>query len=534
MKRVDCRLRPPGALLSILAAAGVLLAGCQTAPQSRLTVASSGRISSLDPAQASTVNTTQLISALGDPLYRLRRDGSLEPRLAADRPEISADRRRVTIPLRTDVLFHDGTRFDAEAMAFSLRRFLRIGTLSYVVGDRIQAVEVVDPHTLRLVLNRPSTSLEGLLTAINLTPISPTAYADHRDQFLHDRFIGTGPYRLSRFTEHHQRLEPFDQYWGQQPRNNGLDLITLSNSTALFGALRSGEVDLLLSASIDEDQRHTLHQESLAGDLHEAVGPAMEIGYVTLLSNSEPFQDASLRRALAMSLNRKEISDRVSYGLRRPLRALIPPSLPGGQRNAWPGHNPAKARQLLSKAGYCNGRQLRFPFTFRSNVPADKLMALTWQAQVQRDLSDCLAVDLDGVESTTVYRQLGEGAFKAVMLDWRGTYPDPEAYLTPLLSCTTVEAKTCEEGEAAISGSFWSAPGLQQALLQSDSLRGTPRLKALQQVETLSADGSAYIPVWLNAPRAWAQTSLKPPQFDGSGQLLLSELERIAAPVREH
>ena len=501
--------------------------GCQAPPPtSRITVASAGRISSLDPAQASTLGATQLISALGDPLYRLKRDGSLEPRLAASAPVLSDGGRTVTVPLRTDVRFHDGTPFNAAAMAFSLRRFLEIGTLSYVVGDRIAAVEEADSHTLRLRLSRPSTSLQGLLTSINLTPISPTAYSNHQDRFLHDRFVGTGPYKLTRFSEHQQRLEPFAQYWGEAPRNNGLDLITLSNSTALYGALRSGEVDLLLSASIDEDQRHTLHERASAGELHESVGPAMEIGYITLLSNREPFQDPNLRRALAVSLNRSEISERVSYGLRRPLRALVPPSLAGGVMAPWPEHNPEQARKLLQAAGYCNGSTLRFPLTFRSNVPADKLLALTWQAQVQRDLSDCLVLDLDGVESTTIYRQLGEGAFKAVMLDWRGSYPDPEAYLTPLLSCTSVEGNICMEGEAAISGSFWSAPGLQTALLKSDTLTGDARRSALDRVDHLSADGAAYIPVWLDSPRAWAQLTLNPPRFDGSGQLMLAELER--------
>ena len=134
--------------------------GCQAPPPtSRITVASAGRISSLDPAQASTLGATQLISALGDPLYRLRRDGSLEPRLAASAPVLSDGGRTVTVPLRTDVRFHDGTPFNAAAMAFSLRRFLEIGTLSYVVGDRIAAVEEADSHTLRLRLSRPSLSL---------------------------------------------------------------------------------------------------------------------------------------------------------------------------------------------------------------------------------------------------------------------------------------------------------------------------------------------------------------------------------------
>ena len=167
-----------------------------------------------------------------------------------------------------------------------------------------------------------------------------------------------------------------------------MDLITLSNSTALFGALRSGEVDVLMSGSIDEDQRHTLHEMAKTGALQEGRGPAMEIGYITLLSNAPPLQDPTLRQALALSLNREEISDRVSYGLRQPLRALIPPSLLENPQSPWPAHSPERARQLLTQAGYCKGTHLTLPLTFRSNVPADKLLALTWQAQIKRDLSD--------------------------------------------------------------------------------------------------------------------------------------------------
>ncbi|WP_286188659.1 ABC transporter substrate-binding protein [Synechococcus sp. A15-24] len=502
--------------------------GCQPiATGNRLTVASAGKISSLDPAQASTVNTIQLLSALGDPLYSLDGNKELIPRLAEASPIVSPDGLTVTIPLRRDVLFHDGTRFDAEAMAFSLRRFLEIGTLSYVVGGRIRSVEVAADHQLVLRLSRPSTSLEGLLTSVNLTPVSPTAYAQYRDGFLHDRFVGTGPYRLTDFSEHQQRLEPFEQYWGEPPANPGLDLITLSNSTALYGALRSGEVDVLLSPSIDEDQRHALHETAQEGQLLEAIGPATEIGYITLLSNVAPLKDPRLRQALALSINRQEISERVSYGLRRPLRSLVPPSISGARSSSWPAHDPTAARALLNDAGFCAGQPLRIPLTFRSNVPADKLLALTWQAQVKRDLSDCLVLELDGVESTTIYRQLGEGAFKAVMLDWRGSYPDPEAYLTPLLSCSSPQGDVCLEGEASISGSFWSTKGLQETLTRSDRLRGAERNQELQRIETITAKGAAYIPVWLEAPRAWSQTNLEQPRFDGSGQLLLAQLREL-------
>ncbi|MFL0782122.1 MAG: ABC transporter substrate-binding protein, partial [Prochlorococcus sp.] len=75
------------------------------------------------------------------------------------------------------------------------------------------------------------------------------------------------PYRLSRFEEEQQRLEPFPGYWGTPPSNAGIDLISLSNSTALFGALLSKEVDVLLSNSLDEDQRRALNRMATAGQL---------------------------------------------------------------------------------------------------------------------------------------------------------------------------------------------------------------------------------------------------------------------------
>ena len=173
---------------------------CQPKRQSeRLTVASAGRISSLDPALASTTGVLQVLSALGDTLYIRGTKGKLQPQLAASKPQFSDDGLSLTIPLRRDVLFHDGTRFDAKAMAFSLKRFLRIGSQRYLLNDRIAAIDAPSPFELRLRLKQPSSSIEILLTSPYLTPVSPKAYADHADRFLNDRFVGTGPYVLNSF-----------------------------------------------------------------------------------------------------------------------------------------------------------------------------------------------------------------------------------------------------------------------------------------------------------------------------------------------
>ena len=510
-----------------LGAAALLqgLLGCQPPqPIGQVVVASRGNLDSVDPIDITSFAGAQLLSAIGDPLYASDASGGLRPHLATALPILSADGLTARIPLRRGVRFHDGTPFNAAALVFSLERFRALGKQSYLLDERITAIRVRGPYELELRLKRPYSSLAALLSSSNLTPVSPTAYRSHRRRSLRNRFVGTGPYRLVSSSAQKTTLEPFAGYWGPAARNRGIHLITLSNSTALYGALLSGEVDVLLSQGLDSDQQRALAARTDRGLLRQGIGPAVEIGYLTLLSDRAPLDQPQLRRAIALSLDRRLISERVSYGMRRPLRSLIPPPLAGALPPSWPSYHPQRARQLLQRAGYCRGRRLSLPLTVRSNVPSDRLFALTWQAQLQRDLSDCLSLEISGVESTAAYRQLDKGAFPLILLDWAGDYPAPDVYLTPLLSCSRGVGERCLEGSSVSFGSFWTAPGLQQQLEASEGLSGPARTRLLQEIQRRAARGGAYIPVWQVAPRAWARPGLSTPQFDGSGRVLLQAL----------
>ncbi len=499
-------------------------------PSGSLIVASKSRIDSLDPAQASRAGQMQLLSALGDPLYAISAEGRLEPRLASGPPELSADGLRARIPLRKGVRFHDDTPFDAAALVFSLRRFMAIGTLGYQLSDRVKAVRAVGSHAIELELKAPFSPLPRLLSAIVLTPVSPRAYREHGDKPLNNRFVGTGPYRLSFFSGQQQRLTPFAGYWGQKPANSGIDLVTLGNSTALFGALRSGEVDVLLANGLEIDHQQALHRDAARGRLQEGSGPALSIGFFSLLTDQPPFNNPLLRQALAHSLDRRTLSERVSLGMRPPLRQLVPPSLAGSEPSAWPAYDPAIARSLLRRAGYCQGKVFTAPLTFRSDIPSDRLLALTWQAQVRRDLGDCLQLEVTGMESTTAYDQLGKGALPLFFYDWIGDYPDPDNFLAPLLGCEQAEGSRCRKGNSALSGSFWSAPGLEAELLRGSRLEGPPRAELLRAIQRRTAAAVPYLPVWLMAEKAWSGAGVSAPRFDGSGRLQLDRLQRTAAP----
>jgi peptide/nickel transport system substrate-binding protein len=260
--------------------------------------------------------------------------------------------------------------------------------------------------------------------------------------------------------------------------------------------------------------------------LKSGEGDPIEIGFITLKSDKLPLRNKSIREALSYTIDRELISQQVSFGTREPLRSIVPPQLHKNNFSPWPKYNPNIARALLKKEGYCKTNILKIPLTFRSNVPADKLLALTWKDQIKRDLSDCIKISLNGVESTTVYKQLSEGAFEAVILDWTGAYPDPEAYLTPLLSCNKIKDDTCLNGEAVFSGSFWGNNKVQELLEESEELERGKRLKTLLKVEQLAAKESSYLPVWLVKPKAWSLKDISQPEFTSDGLIILKNLKR--------
>jgi len=493
----------------------------------RIIVASAGNIESLDPARVTTLKSFQLLASLGDTLYVLNSEGELVPQLASSMPIISADKLKITINLKENIYFHDGTEFDAKAMKFSIDRFSRIGINKYILGDKINFIETPSKFQLVLNLNKPSSSIDTLLTSINLTPISPTFYKDYSNKFLNDNFIGTGKYFLKYFSNEKQFIEPNTEYWGAKPKNYGINFIGYENSSSLYGALKSKQIDVLLSNSIEDMQRNELNLSSKKRKIRQGVAPETQITFISLRTNSYPFNILNIRLAFSKSINRKLISKKVSYNLRKPLRNIVPPIFKENNQDLWPEYNPEEARILLEKEGFCNGKELRFSLTYRSNVPSDKLISLIIQEDIKNNLSDCISIDINGVESTTMYENLSKGVYPAAIYDWTGLYSDPEAYLKPLLSCSEIVENICKKGESVLSGSFWASKQIENLFKESDSMVGNYRLNNLIKIEQIASESIPYIPIWISSQKAWSQNKISKPTFNGAGIISLSDLELI-------
>ncbi|MFM7192669.1 MAG: ABC transporter substrate-binding protein, partial [Microcystaceae cyanobacterium] len=184
---------------------------------------------------------------LGETLYTYQLGTTtLIPQLAQTMPTLSADGLTYTIPLRSGVKFHDGTSFNAEAMAFSLNRFIKNGgEPSFLLADTIDTVTVKDPQTLVIRLKEPFAAFPALLAFPGACAVSPKAYEIGEGKFNPESFVGTGPYRLTAFNSDSLRLEAFADYWGEKPKNAGINLqLYPSNPANLFNAFRTQAIDV--------------------------------------------------------------------------------------------------------------------------------------------------------------------------------------------------------------------------------------------------------------------------------------------------
>jgi peptide/nickel transport system substrate-binding protein len=488
----------------------LLLVGCSgqksgSSPEAdRLTLGTIATVSTIDPADASTTFAGLLLYNLSDRLYTYKLGtNQIEPQLATAMPQVSSDGLTYTIALRSGVKFHDGSAFNAAAMAFSLNRFMKNGgSPAFLLSDTIDSVTASGDLELKIKLKKPFAAFPALLTYFGACAVSPQAYEIKEQSFKPKEFVGTGPYKLTEFGTDRIRLEPFDQYWGSKPANRGVDIQRVSNAANLFNAFRTGAVDLAFQ-SLAVEQIQTLRQQAPTQGWKVIEQPGSGIDYLVLNAKSPPLDKLEVRQALAAMMDRELLADRVFSGQVAPLYSLIPTTLKEQDpvfKQAYGDSSSAmnKAKALLEKAGYSTQNPLKLEFWYRSGLNNDELAVLTLKAQVQKKLGKLVQFDLQSVESATAYKNLDKGAYPIFLLDWSPDFFDPDNFINPFISCEKGSAADgCTEGQSASQGSFYYSDRANQLIDQSRVSRDpAQRQQLFGQLQALVAAEVPFIPLW--------------------------------------
>jgi peptide/nickel transport system substrate-binding protein len=537
-----------GKFLTLFTCCCILIISCARQPKTQQVAtptsnaSNSGRVvvgttlkpRTLDPADAYELASTNILYSLGDRLYTYKLGtNQLEPQLATKLPEVSQDGLTYKIPLREGVVFHDGTPFDAAAMAFSLKRFIENGgNPSSLLTDIVKSVEASGKYELTIKLKRPFIPFPSMLAFYGMCAVSPKAYELGKGKFQPTKFVGTGPYKLVLSTPNSVRLDVFEQYWGKKPPNKGLDFQILTNSANLFNSFRTSAVDIAYQ-TLDADQIISLKNGAKSGGWQVIEAPSNVISYMVLNIKQKPLDKLEVRQALAYLIDRKLISDRVLRNQAQPAYSFIPTSFNVSKptfQTVYGDGNIAKAKELLTKAGFTKANPLKLDIWYPTSSTTRQQVASLLREYAAKYLEGILQIQPEPIDATTLFAKLGEGIYQSALIDWYPDFPDADNFLYPLASCSKgSEAEGCKEGATQGQGSFYYSDRMNK-LLDQQRIEANPQKRSaiIAEIQDLIVKDVPAIPLWQPKEYAFAKKALQQVKLDPIQQIPLWEIGKGA------
>jgi ABC-type dipeptide/oligopeptide/nickel transport system permease component/ABC-type transport system substrate-binding protein len=307
----------------------------------------------LDPTSGAAAAVDEVVYGnVFEGLTRITQNGAVAPALA-ESWEISPDGLTYVFHLRRGVRFHDGSAFDASDVKFSLDRIGAPDSTNAqkALFEPIRRVEVIDPATVKITLDRPVSALPTLLGWGDAVMVAPESAATNAS-----RPVGTGPFRFFDWQRGAAlELRRNSAYWGPAPRLNAVVFRFISDPTAAFSAMSAGDIDAFPNYPAPENVAR------FREDPRFRVVVGASEGKVVLGINNRraPLDDVRVRRAISYAIDRRAIIEGAMFGFGQPIGSHYSRQAPGyvDLTGLYP-HDVARARRLLAEAGYPNGIDL--------------------------------------------------------------------------------------------------------------------------------------------------------------------------------
>ena len=309
-----------------------------------------------DPAETTGIITPfKFLYAIHDALVKPMPGNALAPSLA-ESWTVSPDGRSYEFVLRRGVTFHNGDPVTAEDAKFSMERYRGAGAGPFKA--RVAGVDVLDPHRIRFRFKEP---WPDFLTfygspATGAGWVVPKKYVEKvGDDGFKKAPIGAGPYKFVSFTAGVELvLEAHEGYWRKTPSVKRLVFKAVPEETTRLAMLKRGEVDIAYSI-----------RGALAEELRRTPGLTLVANYPPATfwlvfpdqwtTPGSPWADKRVRLAANHAIDRQAINQAETLGYSKITGSMIPSTF----EFFWapPAHafDPARARRLLTAAGYPNG-----------------------------------------------------------------------------------------------------------------------------------------------------------------------------------
>lgn len=337
-----------------------------------LTVAIQNNLTGLDPTNVNDTLSQTSLRLIYQGLFGFDKDMQLIP-LLAESYDSNDDATEFTIKLRKDIKFHDGSDFDAEAVKVNLDRLRdpdnNLSRRSLV--SMIDQVEVVDPATVKLILNDPFGAMIASLAHPGAMMISPTALEEYGDDIDRNP-VGTGPFVFTNWAADTLEVARNDEYWKEPAKVDNIIIRSVPESGARMAMLQTGEAQFV--PNFPPELMQVVQNNP---DLKVETSPSIVEWYVALNNNKEPLGNKLVRQALNHAVDKEAFCKIVFTGLCKPADSIIPEGLsfhvPAGEYE----YDLDRARELMAEAGYADG----FSTEMWANSNTESLRAMQFLQQ---------------------------------------------------------------------------------------------------------------------------------------------------------
>ncbi|MCO8126424.1 ABC transporter substrate-binding protein [Acidimicrobiia bacterium EGI L10123] len=376
---------------------------------------------SYDPHRGSSSTDNTSLNLVFDRLVHTTPDGDPIPGLATEWT-LEAEPPSMSLTLREDVTFHDGTPFDAEAAKVNLDRARAED--SNVASDlvTIESVEVVDTHDIKLNLTEPGGALPLILSDRGGMMMSPASFDDPNA----DRQpVGAGMYRVTDYEVGVQTsFERYEDYWDPEAAAAAkVELTYQADDSTRLNALLGGQADWVNVAAGDistvEDEGMVVTSE-----------PDLALYHMQLNLARSEFDDPLVREALNFAVDREGLAEAIFDGRATPSVQPFPEGYFANEPDVADTYtyDPERARELLAEAGLEDG------FSFElltAQLDGFVRVSEALQAQLAEVGIDVTlnVVPVNEVVQTAYLDKVGD----AVMITFQGR-PDPSQTLGRLYS----------------------------------------------------------------------------------------------------
>lgn len=285
--------------------------------------------------------------------YNAAKPGGIEPDLA-ERYAVSKDGKEYTFWLHKGVKWHKGYGdVTAKDVKFSLDRLSdkASGSLYLNQASIIDHIQVVDPYQIKIYLKQPYPGF--LVELLAYRPgfiVNERALNEFKDKYTAHP-IGSGPFIFDQWQPGAKIvLKANPAYYGPKPKVAQATFVLIKDDSLFQVAMEKGDVDL--GYFIDGDIQAAIVANS---KIKKLVVPAPQTIYVRINVTRKPWTDVRVRQALWYATDRPSIIKNVFHNLAQISDTVLNPSVFGYDKQIYYQYDPAKAKQLLTEAGYPNG-----------------------------------------------------------------------------------------------------------------------------------------------------------------------------------